>query len=360
MKTIVIDARNRSTGSGRYVQQLVTFLQQADTNLSHRYKILVEPKDIDAWNLSSKRFELIATHARRYSYLEQITLAWQLYWLRADLVHFTSTAQPLAYLRRSLTTVQELTAIRFSTDTKRYKYKAWLYRMALRKTPRIIVPSEFTKDDIAKFAHINSRKIVVVPQGSDSIGGITKKVPELEHTRYIAYVGRGYVHKNLRRLVEAFQIVLQTQPDLHLVFAGKKDSGYRSLERFAAKHEIPNVIFTDYLEDAQLKWLYENTEAYVFPSESEGFGLSGLEAMAHGAPVVSSNATALPEVYGDAAEYFDPLDVEDMAKKINKVLTNPERRKKLISAGKQRASKYSWEKMAEQTLAEYKLLLKED
>jgi glycosyltransferase involved in cell wall biosynthesis len=104
--------------------------------------------------------------------------------------------------------------------------------------------------------------------------------------------------------------------------------------------------------------MYEHCAAYVFPSLSEGFGLPGLEAMVHGAPVVSSNATCLPEIYGPAAEYFDPRSVEDMAAKIKRVLLNEKRRKELIVAGKKQANKYSWRKTAEQTLVVYNQVLK--
>jgi glycosyltransferase involved in cell wall biosynthesis len=103
----------------------------------------------------------------------------------------------------------------------------------------------------------------------------------------------------------------------------------------------------------------ENTKAYVFPSLSEGFGIPGLEAMFYGAPVASSNATCLPEVYGDAAHYFDPTDINDMAEKIDEVLTKPGLRKKLVEQGKKRVKKYSWKRTAEQTLDVYKRILED-
>jgi len=103
------------------------------------------------------------------------------------------------------------------------------------------------------------------------------------------------------------------------------------------------------MDDEYVNWLYENTSAYVFPSLMEGFGLPGLEAMGNGAPVVSSNATCLPEVYGDAAHYFDPTSVTDMAKSIDEVLSDETLRKKLIKNGFEQIRKYSWEKTSQQT-----------
>jgi glycosyltransferase involved in cell wall biosynthesis len=173
------------------------------------------------------------------------------------------------------------------------------------------------------------------------------------------YVGRPLPHKNLERLIEAFVKIKATHPDVVLVLAGKKDPVYRQIESDVARRTIKNVIFTDYVTEGRLRWLYENCSAYVFPSLSEGFGLPGLEAMIHGAPVVSSNATCLPEVYGDAAHYFDPTDIQAMADAINEVLTDKDLRLKLTKSGHDQAAKYSWEQTAAQTLAIYNQVLGE-
>ncbi len=161
-----------------------------------------------------------------------------------------------------------------------------------------------------------------------------------------------------RTLVAAFAELRQTYPSLRLVLAGKRDVLFRRLERQTQIKGIKNVIFTGFVSDGQLRWLYEHTKAYIFPSLSEGFGLPGLEAMMHGAPVVSSNATCLPEVYKDAVIYFDPLDIEDMAARIHDILTDEKLRKQLIAKGTALANSYSWLRLAEQTLAVYQEVLK--
>ena len=173
------------------------------------------------------------------------------------------------------------------------------------------------------------------------------------------YIGRPTPHKNLERLVQAFRLLQPQYPELKLVLAGKKDTNYRRVEAKVRQQGMENsVVFTDFVSEGQLRWLYENCAAYVFPSLSEGFGLPGLEAMVHGAPVVSSNATCLPEIYGNAAHYFDPLDTQAMADAINEVLNNAALRQELINRGKDQAAKYSWKRMAEQTLAVYEQVLK--
>ena len=138
------------------------------------------------------------------------------------------------------------------------------------------------------------------------------------------------------------------------MLVGKTDSLFQKHEERVKELGIDkSVIFTGFVSEGQLRWLYENCRAYVFPSLSEGFGLPGLEAMVHGAPVVSSNATCLPEVYGNAAHYFSPHSTKEMAEKIDDVLTNKTLRANLIKQGRQQIKKYSWARMAKQTLEIY-------
>lgn len=367
MKKIVIDARELRTSTGRYIERLLHYLQEVDNDRSHRYYVLLKPQDMDGWEPKSKRFIKVACRYKEFTFAEQLGLLWQLYRLRPNLVHFGMVQQPILYFGKVVTTMHDLTTVRYTNPSKKrlvFKIKqyvySWVNKIAARKSAAIITPSEFVKDDVAKYAHVNSRKITVTHEAADAITDKPEPIADLEGKQFIMYVGRPQPHKNLRRLISAFQELQEKHPDLHLVLAGKRDLLYRRHQRRVKREGVQNVQFTGFVTEGQLRWLYENTAAYVFPSRSEGFGLPGLEAMVHGAPVVSSNATCLPEIYGDAAEYFDPLDVQDMAQKINRVLSNEARRKDLIAAGKKQASKYSWETMAQQTLAIYKQVLKED
>jgi glycosyltransferase involved in cell wall biosynthesis len=172
------------------------------------------------------------------------------------------------------------------------------------------------------------------------------------------FTGRPNPHKNLYRLIFAFTELKKINPSLKLVLVGKSDVLYQRMAKWVKDKSIEGVVFTGFIPDNQLRWLYENCQAYVFPSLSEGFGLPGLEAMNHGAPVISSNATCLPKIYGDAALYFDPLDIDDMVLKINSVLNDSVKTKKLIEKGYMQVKNYSWKKMAEQTLEIYNSVLK--
>jgi glycosyltransferase involved in cell wall biosynthesis len=228
--------------------------------------------------------------------------------------------------------------------------------IASRKAKHIITISDFVRDDIAMNFHINKSKITTTYNAADALPTPSSAIDTLKSKKFIIYVGRHQPHKNLQRLIDAHKLLLRNYPDLFLVIVGKNDATTELL-RTQNSELNPQLLFTGFVTDHQLRWLYENTACYVFPSLSEGFGLPGLEAMVHGAPVASSNATCLPEIYGDAAHYFDPLDVDDMAQKIKDIITDQALRENLIKKGYAQARKYSWKRMAEQTLEIYNKVL---
>lgn len=362
MSKIAIDARELRTSTGRYVERLLYYLQQIDNQ--NDYLVLLKPKDVDGWQPSNSRFSKVACPHKEFTFDEQIGFKKQLDRLKADLVHFTMVQQPVWYKGKVVTTMQDLTTVRFKNPSKnaivftlkRQVYR-WVNKRVAKKSEAIITPSEFVKDDVAKFANVAPDKITVTLEAADAIVEAPEPVKGLEKTQFIMYVGRPTPHKNLDRLVDAFAILKSSRPDLHLVLAGKKDTNYERIETSVRQRNIPGVLFTGFVSDGQLRWLYEHCAAYVFPSLSEGFGLPPLEAMRHGAPVVSSNATCLPEINGDAAHYFDPLDVQAMADAINEVLTDKDLRNSLITKGKRQVEKYSWQRMAQQTLEVYREVL---
>jgi len=149
---------------------------------------------------------------------------------------------------------------------------------------------------------------------------------------YILYVGNDYPHKNLERLKLACEKIRQG----------------------GLKYSL--ILITGFVSEKELDDLYKNASLFVFPSLCEGFGLPPLEAMKRGIPVVSSNLTCMPEILGDAALYFDPLNVDDMAEKIKTALINREVREDLIQKGFEQVKKYSWQQMAKETLEIYKTI----
>jgi glycosyltransferase involved in cell wall biosynthesis len=359
---IVIDARESGTSTGRHIDKLVEYLHK----LKPRDEIilLTKPSRVEFFKKIAPDFKIISSDYKEFSFAEQLGFARQLYGLRPDLVHFMKANQPVLYFGRSVTTVHDLTTTRFRNPAKPFlifKVKQLIYRLVTvwvaHKSKHLFTISEFVKNDLTHFARISPSKITVTYLAADKITEPPMVNGKLVNEKFIMYVGRPQPHKNLQRLIDAF-VTLQTgRPGLMLVLAGKKDVLYERYEQYVKKQGIKNVLFTGFISEGQLLWLYQNCAAYVFPSLSEGFGLPGLEAMQAGAPVLSSSATCLPEIYGDAAHYFDPTDTKDMAAKIAQVLDDAKLRAKLVEAGKAQAAKYSWQRMAEQTLDVYKKAL---
>jgi glycosyltransferase involved in cell wall biosynthesis len=360
---IVIDARESGTSTGRYIDKLVEYLHQLKP--AHKIIVLTKKQRLDYIRSIAPRFEVVESNFKEFTFAEQIGFLKQLRSLKADLVHFGMTQQPVLYFGKKVTTVHDLTTVRFRNPSKNfliYWFKQQVYKWVIKRvahsSKQLITPSQYVKDDLAKFASINSRKINVTYEAADKISQPPEPINQLLNTKFIMYVGRPTPHKNLERLVEAFRILKNQNPELVLALAGKTDRNYKKVSKLVSSKSLTDsVVFTGFISEGQLRWMYENTDAYVFPSLSEGFGLPGLEAMTHNAPVVSSNATCLPEVYGEAAHYFDPEDVQDMAVKIATVVNSPKVRENLIKNGQDQVKKYSWAKMAEQTLNIYKEVL---
>ncbi|HEU5005113.1 MAG TPA: glycosyltransferase family 1 protein [Candidatus Saccharimonadales bacterium] len=365
IKHVVIDARPiSSSGYGTYLRGLLENLGKIDT--ATRYTVLVWP-DYDRKSLKlPANFSLQkANYPINGSLKEQFNLAWRLYRLKPDLVHFAITQQPLLYFGKSITTVHDLTALRFSNPSEnflKFKFKQLMFGFMLfwigHKSKILITPSDYVRQDVARFAKINPKKILVTYEAATNYKDKPKKVAGLVGQKFVMYVGRPNPHKNLERLIEAMQIVQASHPELKLVLAGKNDKNYEKIKKLTQENNLTSqVIFTDFVSDGQLVWLYKNALGYVFPSLSEGFGLPGLEAMSYSLPVASSNASCLPEIYKDAALYFNPEDTKGIASKIIQLASSPGLRKDLIHKGLVLAKTYSWQKTAEQTLDIYKKVL---
>jgi glycosyltransferase involved in cell wall biosynthesis len=357
MAHIAIDARIINSTTGRYVERLVTYLQEVDTTNS--YSILVRAKDKDFWKPRNNNFKVLVADFDNYSFGEQLGFGRFLKKLNADLVHFCMPQQPIGYRGKKVTTMHDLTLLKtYNSDKNWLVYHAkqkvgkYVFKKVTEDSNRIIAISQYTKEDLQSFFPVSDEKITVIYEASDVATIAPKKYP-LPFKNYIMYVGQQSDYKNIKRLGDAHQLLLAKYPDLGLVLVGKKNASALANEAYFEKRKYSNILFTDFVDDAQLSWLYSHAQAYIFPSLMEGFGLPGLEAMGYGTPVVSSNATCLPEVYGQAAYYFDPEDTSDMAEAIEQVLSNDALRTRLSKSGYKQIKKYSWKKMAKETHAVY-------
>ena len=357
MAHIVIDARIINSSTGTYVQRLLHHLQQIDRE--HQYTVLVPTKDLTFWQPTNPRFTVQGIDVKNYSLTEQLGFRRQLDSLDADLVHFCMPQQPILYRGRTVTTVHDLTLLRTYNSDKNwfvFRFKQLIGRGVFRRIARtnrhIITPSEYTRREYIEFSRISPERVTVTYEAAEPAIGVTEPYP-LPSKRYLLYVGAQSDYKNIRRLAAAHQKLRATRPELGLVLVGRQDAAARANEAHFTEQGYQGIVFTGFLPDAQRNWLYQHADAYVFPSLMEGFGLPGLEAMAHGAPVASSNATCLPEIYGSAARYFDPTDTDQMAATIAGVIDEEAVRQALISAGTAQLKKYSWRRMAQQTLNVY-------
>jgi len=362
MAHIVIDARIISSSTGRYVERLITHLQQVDTK--NQYTILVREKDRDYWKPSAKNFSVRIADFANYSIPEQICLKKLLDEIKPDLVHFCMPQQPLGYKGKKVTTFHDLTLLKTYNSDKNWlmyhtkqKIGKYVFKQVAKDNDHIITVSNFTKDELQKLVSIPNNKVTTIYEASD-VDSTTPERMKLPFKEFILYVGQQSDYKNIKRLGDAHQLLREKHPNLGLVLAGKKNAATAINEEYFTTSGYKDIYFTDFVSDRQLSWLYSSAKAYVFPSLMEGFGLPGLEAMSHNLPVVSSNFTCLPEVYGDAAHYFDPLDTEDIARAVDEVLSDISLQDTLTKNGEARLKHYSWLKMAKETHAIYKKVLK--
>ncbi len=367
---IGIDARMiKATGIGRYTFNLVENLAKLDQE--NEYFIMLKKSEFESFKMPGSNFKKVLADFHWYGLVEQIKFPKLLDSLNLDLMHFPHFNVPILYKGKFIVTIHDLTLHRHKTNrasTKSfltYNLKHLVYKMiiknAVKKSFKIITPSKFTKEEIANNFKIPKEKIVVTYEGgpSSKLSIIPEDDKILEKFNlkqpFLLYVGNAYPHKNLENLVYSLKFL---SGNISLALVGKIDEFSERIKKIVQNLNFKErVVFTDFVVDRQLYYLYKKAALYVFPSFSEGFGLPPLEAMSQGVPVASSNYSCLPEILGDSALYFDPKSPKDIAEKINMILTNERLKKSFMEKGLEQIKKYSWEKMAKETLNVYKEVL---
>lgn len=236
-----------------------------------------------------------------------------------------------------------------------------LLSRTLKNADKIIADSNNTKKDLISYFHIPEDKIHVIYLAANKIfkplnDQEIKAVKERYNLNFpfILYIGNLTKHKNIPLLIKAFYDVKQMGCPQKLVITGKKKWKYKEIFNTIDKLDLHDeVIFTGYVPEEDLPALYNSADLFVYPSIYEGFGLPPLEAMACGCPVVTSNASSLPEVVGDAGIMVDPNSANELSNAINIVLKNDVLRKNLVIKGLNRAKMFSWEKCAKDTISVY-------
>jgi len=368
---IGIDARffgNSGKGLGRYTQKLVEELEKTDHN--NQYYIFLNKHNFDEYQPKNPNFHKILFNIPWYSWQEQIIFPRILNKYKLDLVHFLHFNVPILYRKAYFVTIHDLILLEYPTRKASklnfimYNVKNLAYRLvimnALKTAKKVITISNYTTESILKHFHIANNKMNMIYEGVDlerfnplNAKAFNFKKFNFKKDKYILYVGNVYPHKNIDRLIEVFARIKQKpniDKDLKLVLVGKKDYFFEIIMNQVKQLDLEDsVIFTGYVLDEELISLYENSLFYVFPSLYEGFGLPPLEAIALGAPIVISNTTCLPEIFGDNIEYFDPKSKDNMEQIIYNFILDKGKRKLQKTYHQEILNKYSWQDMAEST-----------
>lgn len=281
-----------------------------------------------------------------------------------DLFHGTNFDLPYWVSCPTVLTIHDLSLLLYPhTHESHLVRRSWLRlpRMA-RKATVIITPSQTVKAEVCKHLGVDSGKVFAIPEAAREAfypAQTSEVEPVLKRLgvspEFILFVGTVEPRKNLLTLVRAFERVVHAQASpLQLVIAGQEGWLSDDLTSYLEGLGIARQVrFTGHLSDDELRALYSSCRVFVYPSFYEGFGLPLLEAMACGAPVVTSNVPAIVETVNDVARLIAPTDADDLAQAITSLLDDENERAHRSGAGIQHAKKFSWERTAAATLAVY-------
>jgi glycosyltransferase involved in cell wall biosynthesis len=352
---IGIDARKlHDFGIGTYIRNLLRQLARLDRQTE--FVLLCRPEDRQALSTLGENFRAVSETAGNYSIAEQVRVPLALRREGVTLFHAPHYVLPPLVHCRSVVTIHDCIHLMFPQylpNRAALAYARSSIAMAARRAARVITVSESSKRDILRFVHAAPEKIDVIYNAYDERFGIEPGEDEVVRVRerfqlndeFVLYAGNVKPHKNLERLIQAFDQVRRRGLDhLKLVVIGDEVSKYAALRRAVHRHQLHKYVrFLGYLPEETLAVMYRLAAVFVFPSLYEGFGLPPLEARASGTPVVTSNVSSLPEVAGDAAVLVDPYDPAAIADGMFQVLTDERIRRELRRKGLERARQFSWE-----------------
>lgn len=369
---IGIDARffrGGTSGLGRYTRQLIHYLAKVDQY--NHYVVFLTEEDMAEWDVAQDNFEPRVVQATHYTVREQTVFLRELYRAKLDLVHFLNFNHPLLYRKPFVVTVHDLTIFRFpagrsSASKMRRAAFQRVFAHSLHAAKSVIAISEFTAADVERSFHIPHARMEVVyeagpypvtewPFGhkASTQQFIGRKEP------YFLFVSQWRPHKGILTLIQAFNEFKKKTGSPHLlVLAGNQKTSEMEVRQALAESPYAGDIVTPgFVPDDMLPLLYHNAEALLYPSESEGFGLPALEAMAYGTPVIAADSTSLPEVVGNAGILVPTRDEMALAEAMERIVMEPSLAGELVAKGYRQAEKFSWDKAAYDTLGIYQRVL---
>jgi glycosyltransferase involved in cell wall biosynthesis len=357
-------------GMETYAHELVTALSQADPalKLTAFVNSVAAASGEGSWSELAEVVTVPVNARRRAEWVrgEQQLLPGLAQRSGIDVLHSLASTAPVRGAFARVVTIHDLIYRRYPEAHfgLRSLGMRMLVPLAARRSHRVIAVSESTKRDLIELLRLDAGKIDVVPQGVRIAppGAVTAEAElrrryGLSGRRLLLSVSAKRPHKNIAALLDALARIPNERRPVLLV-PGYETPHEDELHQRAQQLGIAgDVRFAGWLDPADLEGLYAAADLFVFPSLYEGFGLPVLEAMARGAPVVSSNRSSLPEVAGDAALLVDPEDPAAMAQAIERVLSDAKEAERLRAAGREQAARFSWDATARGTLASYERAL---
>lgn len=375
---IGIDAREYGTekwsGIGRYVSYLVREIIESKTK--HVFTIfLPDPYYTKLKNkYASEKVHFKKVPASYYSWREQLVLPFFLKDKTIDLYHFPHFNLPFFFRRPFVATIHDVTPLKYpGYQDKRY-FRQWAYKILMRRVVRraegLIMISDFTRQETEKYFPAARDKNIVIHEAVDQkqfypVDDSPERRAVLAKYKitqpYLLYVGVWRYHKNLIRLIKAFEnIKSKIASDYKLVLGGKPDPKYPQVETVIEKSSARDSIITPgFIAEDDLTALYSAADLFVFPSLYEGAGLPPLEALACQTVVAASDVSATPETIHRQAVFFDPQDLGSIEEALHKGLTDKNLRQTLQKEGFAVAAGRTWQDVANDTLSYYSRILKE-
>lgn len=348
------------SGIGQYVRQLFPAMYQQNSSIE---LIGFSPAE---QMTQSNGLESLASLTVKAS-----ESRWFPHWVRRsleplDLFHGTNFKAPNYGQKKTIVTIHDLWLDRFPLYSKKLfgqRLSSWKTRRGATRAEKIIAVSEFSKQEIHEVFGISLDKIAVIYHGCsrdmypDGHGDSWREVRTrfgLSDRPFIVFVGGAEPRKNHRVLFEAFAQSPRLKKNFSLVAVGDESVRGESLHRTADELGLSEVVICPgFLNIADLRVIYSQAEAFVFPSLYEGFGFPLLDAMACGTPIITGDGTALPEVAGDAALFFNSRDSGQLTTLLEQLLNDSHLQFQLRKKGFERVKRYTWERAAKETFAVY-------
>lgn len=356
-------------GIRRYIQGLVRALP-AELETGDRIHLLVNPRqslpDWVAEVVRQSKGQVIEVSASPFSLAQQWQIPRQLRRIDPDIYHSFTCFMPYRLSFRTILAVHDLIPIRlprYVSIQARLFFRVCMY-LALHTAQRVIANSEATRRDFLDYFHLPQEKVTAVPLGVEDafrppnqqeIKRVRSKYTLPDH--YILYLGSNKPHKNLPQLVKAWARIAgdHRSEDFKLVIAGNWDPRYPQARQLTSRLDLcGSISFLGPIPDEDLPGVYGGARLFIFPSLFEGFGLPVLEAMACGTAVACSRTSSLPEVAENAAVYFDPLDLDEIAGVLPATWNDSALLRDLRERGLARAGNFSWRRTARQTIQIYR------